>query len=139
MRTMKRRFLLAACLALSLAGCSSSGKSGSPATSSPTTGATTGGTYATYDSPEAARADMCAIFDRFYSDLTRLGPHGSQASLIQDLGDAHHGIIQAALATNDEQLLGHATDLAGYVGSSDFPTQGNILGAPIQAMQQDCS
>lgn len=93
----------------------------------------------TYSSPASARADACAFFDRFYGDLMKLTPNGSQMQLIADFGDAHRGIVQAAIASGDDGLLADVTDLVGHVGSSDWAANGTPIDPEIIKVQDDCS
>jgi len=91
-----------------------------------------------YASPGEAREDACAIFATFYQDMLDLTPH-AVPQLVADLGDAKHGLVQAALAAGDDRLFDDANDLVAYVGSSGFATTGNPMGAPVQALRADCS
>lgn len=93
----------------------------------------------TYSDPAEARADACAFFSRFYEDLMKLTPHGSQVQLLADFGDAHRGIVQAAISSGDRALLEDVTDLVGHVGSSDWPADGTPIDPEIIKVQDDCS
>ena len=123
-----------------LVGCSSSGGNAgaSETASSEADSPTVAATYAT--AGEAVQAS-CAAFDRFFTDLSRLTPHGSQATLINDASAVLQPLIHtdATLTGASRKLFDDATTLLGHVGSSSWPTQGTPIDPQIQAVTDDCS
>jgi hypothetical protein len=110
-----------------------------PATAAASTSSTAPGATTTAASGAGSAATACAAFATFLNRLITLGPH-DVVQLIPDIAPiakAAHSAAQASEAYR--QLSDDTDDLAAYVGSSTFPTKGNILGAPIVAMQNDCS
>lgn len=86
-------------------------------------------------SPKAA---ACWYFNRFYSDLTTMGPH-AVGQLRADLGDAQHGdLATTAAASGDSSLDYAAANLVAYVGSSKWMSEGNLMSAPVARLHALC-
>jgi hypothetical protein len=104
-------------LAVLAAGCAGSSSAGSTDASAP--------------GPDVTQLSVtgCQAFDVFMSDLESQGPQ-AQAQLVAD--------AQAVQSGASGRLLTDATDLAGFVGSSSWPSEGNVNSAPVQKVQADC-
>lgn len=79
----------------------------------------------------AAAETTCEAFANFLTDITTYTPH-DVARLVPDAEQV------ASLAHSTGQLADEADALVGYVSAPDFATNGNALGAPVQALYNDC-
>jgi hypothetical protein len=130
-----------------LTGCTSPGSTAPPASSGSDVVRSSSATLPidaspaaepTYATPAEAATATCTAFAIFYTDLLTYTPH-DVARLIPELTPIQHAATQAVEGDEQWRQLSDDTDaLVGYVGSADFPTNGNALGQPIQAMQDDC-
>lgn len=131
--------------AVALAGCSSSGSgsSGSTTTSAQAPAPSDSVTAPTnYSTAAEAAAGACDKFRTFYSDFTTRPPREQVQHLMNSAADVQAAAFQAYQLDNEgptyEKLQTDASDLLAYVSQPDFATQGNILGAPVQTMGDDC-
>jgi hypothetical protein len=130
-----------------VAGCSSSTSSSVPtrlasvqamltASAEPTP------TPTSYGTARQAAAGACAAFQTFYGDMSSAPPRENWQRLIGDANAVDFAAFQASQETNDdatyESLYNDAEALLTYVSDTDFPHSGNILGEPVQTMQDDC-
>lgn len=80
---------------------------------------------------------MCGAFRDFYASMSSAPPEGRQIELVR-LAQRVEGAAIARAQHISRRVFNDANDLVAYVGASDFPTQGNLAGAPIQRMVDDC-
>ena len=85
---------------------------------------------------DAARTP-CEDFAIFYSDLVTYTPH-DLLRLIPDVQQVQKDALRTPDGRRGRRLVADADALAGYVGSAGFVENGNLLGQPVQAMQDDC-
>jgi len=81
-------------------------------------------------------ARACQAFQAFYQDLLTDTPHALNV-LMPAAQKVLRDVIEAA-PSGSRSLFNAANDLVAYVGSSSWPTQGNVDSAPVQRMVTEC-
>lgn len=137
-----------------LSGCGGSSSSGdssaahgvpsaatTPTTSTASTNPTPTPTIAVTSSLHQRKAKLpktvCAAFKDFYGDLSSTPPMGHQIGLVASVE-----VVGKVADRNPEAVSRRVFDdvqnLVAYVGATEFPSTGNILGRPVQRMVSDC-